>query len=337
MPLLLSHNSALERLRAVPPQVDTAKPVKQPLLLDEVSPARYEITKLKTADLGICQEPVHHLVSSRADISKSARLKTHRTKLEMIPGWLVREVKAGIYAAGPELCFIQMASEISLLGAVVLGHELCGSYSHFFRLVSGFYERRPLTTVAKIEAAIQQLDGMHGLNNARMALRWVRNCSASPMETVVSCMLALPTSMGGFGFVLPTLNYKVELDEAAQRITKTEEAKIDTAYENAMCGLEYDGWEYHRDAEKDRVRREALAHMGWTIYVANVDEGTDWEKLRDKVALMDKVPRQGRGSVDEKKGRDLLKRLLNATRCGIGLNDALFGVKVPRRKVTVHV
>lgn len=338
MSILLTHNTALERLRAVPPQVDMAKVVDAPLPLDGVSPFPYEITHLDCQALGISQSAMHHLVSKDVFPSKSERLKTHRTSLKEIPTGLIREVSTGVYVAGPELCFIQMAGMVSHLGAVVLGHELCGSYSHFAKFVSGFYERPPLTSVEKIEAAIHQLEGMRGLSHARKALRWVRDGSASPMETVVSCMLGLPTSMGGFGLVVPTLNLEVPLDDASQKITGTETAKIDTAYESAKCGLEYDGKEYHRDAIKDRLRREALSHEGWTIYVVDLEECLNWTKLRDKVSLLDTIPRQrGAGRVDEKLSRDLLKRLLRATRFGVGMNDVLFGVPVPRGKVKVHL
>lgn len=338
MPILISHNSALERLRSVPPQVDTATPVTHSVPMEEFRLLPYEITHLDLRSLGITQQPLHHLAPATTYQSKAHGLKTHLSKLNSLPPGLIREIQPGVYLSGPELCFIQMATHTSLLGAVVLGHELCGTYSHFSTFVSGFYERPALTSVAKIEAAIEQLAGMHGLSRARKALRWTRDGSASPMETVVSCMLSLPTSLGGFGLVLPTLNYKVTLDEASQRITKTKTARVDTAYVQILYGLEYDGQDYHRDAEKDRRRREALAHEGWTIFVVNVDEASDWAKLRDKVALLDKVPRQrGSGEVDEKTGRALLDRLLRATRYGVGMNAALFGVPVPRGRVKLHL
>lgn len=338
MSILLTHNTALERLRSVPPQVDKAKTVDESLPVADVSPLPYEITHLDCQALGICPSHLHHLVSKDAFRSKSEHLKTHRTSLQEIPAGLVREVVPGVYVAGPELCFIQMAGTVSPLGAVVLGHELCGSYSHFAKFASGFYERPPLTSVKKIEKVIQQLKGMRGLSHAQKALRWVRDGSASPMETVVSCMLGLPAPMGGFGLVPPTLNYEVTLDKAAQRITGTKTARIDTAYESAKCGLEYDGKEYHRDAAKDRQRREALSHEGWTIYVIDLDECLDWERLRDKVSLLDTIPRQrSAGEVDEKLSRDLLKRLLRATRFGVGMNGVLFGVPVPHGKVKVHL
>ena len=250
----------------------------------------------------------------------------------------------GFYSAGPELTFIQMADSMSLVGAVVLGHELCGSYSHFSKFVSGFYERPALTSTAAIQDAIKRLDGMHGLGPAAKALRWVRDGSASPMETVVSCMMHLPCSLGGFGLMPPELNCEEVLDQPARHISGKRTCRVDTAYRFVSDGvprkegLEFDGENYHRDSEADRVRREALAHMGWTIYVVNVDDMTTYRRIKEKVALLDKVPRQHRNEeVDERKGKELLERLLRATRFGVGMNSALFSVNVPRGLVKLHL
>jgi len=346
MSILLCHNSSLECLRAVPPQAEKLHPTTQALHLEEVTPARGELAKLEPQQVGIVQRPLHHLIPMGLRRSDARGVVSHRTGMKEVPQGLILEAAPDIYACGPEMTFVQMASCTSLVGAVVLGHELCGSYAHFARLVSGFYERPPLTSVERIKEAMEQLShmGMHGMKPAREALRWVRNGSASPMETVVSCMIHLPKSMGGFGLMAPMLNYEVQLDDAAKRMTGTDTCRVDTAYiyetngTRRKEGLEFDGRDYHRDAEADRMRREALAHMGWTIYVLNVDELKTYRKVRDKVALLDKIPRQrGLDEVEEKAGRQLLKRLLHATRCGMGLEAALFGVPLPKGKVKLHL
>ena len=338
MPILLSHNSALERLRSVPPQVDTARTLDVPLPIRSLSTAPSELRGMDLTSLGIRQLPVHHLVPSTKHQPQGGKARQHRCRLDAIPAGLVREIEPNVYAAGPELCFIQMAQVTSLLGAVVLGHELCGSYSHFAQMVSGFYERPPLTSVERISQAIEQLDGMYGTNRARKALQWVRDGSESPMETVVSCMLNLPTDMGGFGLVAPELNYEVKLDEVGRQITGTRTVRVDSGYPAQRVGLEYDGKDYHRDAVKDRLRREALMHEGWTVFLIDVDEMGDWKKLKNKVDLLGEVGRQhGSGEVEKAKSRTLLSRLLKATRCGVGLNAALFGTHVPKGVVKVHV
>ena len=63
-----------------------------------------------------------------------------------------------------------------------------------------------------------------------------------------------------------------------------------------------------------------------------------YDELKKRVDLMSSVPQMPRqGEVDTKLGAELLGRLLRATRFGVGLNGALFGVPVPRGKVKVHV
>lgn len=338
MPVLISHNSALELLRSVPPQALTPQHAMSDLTVSELRPWRGMNDYPTLQAHGLSLLPVHFLVPSSKHQVKSPVTKLHRTSLATIPNDLVREVSPGVFASGPELTFIQMASTMSLIGAVVLGHELCGTYSHFAKMASGFYERPPLTNVARIENAIKRLQGMYGLSRAHAALRWVRDGSASPMETVVSCMLHLPVKLGGFGKQAPQLNHVVPLDKVSQRITGKKTCRIDTAYPDTATGMEFDGEGYHRNAEKDRVRREALAHEGWTVYVVNVDEMSSYEELKKKVDLMSSVPQMPRqGEVDAKLGAELLGRLLRATRFGVGLNGTLFGVPVPRGKVKIHV
>ena len=337
MPILLSHNSALERLRAVPPQVDWARRTQTPVSLADLDPTGRDIAKTDFAQVGLLQSPVHYVVSSQERRTKRDAFKPHVCSLDTMPSGLLYDLGGGCFAAAPELTFIQMAQQTSLMGAVVLGYELCGTYSHFPRFISGFYERRALTTTLAIGNAIERLKGLRNLSPARDALKWVHDGSASPMETVVSCMLHFPATLGGFGLVSPSLNYEVPNDDAARTITGTKGCIIDNAYPDAKCGVEFDGREYHRDREKDRRRREALAHLGWTIYVLEVDDLTSYDAIEKKVALLDKVGRQPGAGPSREKGAVLLERLLRATRFGVGMNDALFGVDVPKGRVKVHI
>ncbi len=338
MPILLSHNSSLERLRSVPPQVDKATIMKEPLPLPQFAHVGSSPTELDLRSLGLLQRPVHLLVPPTRHGHFHASLRTHCCSLGALGPYLTKQIREDVYCCGPELAFIQMAGETSLIGAVVLGHELCGTYSPFAQMISGFYERPALTSVDKLRAATDAVSGMRGVKAARKALRWIRDGSASPMETVVSCMLSLPTAMGGYGMVLPKLNHEVTLDANEARIAGTSKPRIDTAYTEVLVGVEFDGKDYHRDAEADRKRREALAHKGWTIYALNVDELTTFSRLKEKVALLDTVPRQpGETMPGDEDAKSLLKRLLAATRCGVGTNAALFGTNVPLNLVKVHL
>lgn len=338
MPILLSHTSSLERLRSVPPQVDTAKNITQPMQMAQFAQAGDALSEEVLRSTGVVQRPAHRLVPSGRHEGGNDTARIHRLGFEEVPAGLLRAARDDVYYAGPEFTFALMAQATSLIGMVVLGHELCGTYAHFAQFVSGFYERPALTSVERIRGALGELRGLYGISMARRALRWVRDGSASPMETVVSCMLGLPTSMGGFGLVAPVLNYEVALAPAGRGITGTRTCRIDTAYPEVMVGVEFDGVAYHRDVERDRRRREVLAHEGWTIYVLNTEEMLNFSQLRNTVSLLDGVPRlRGSGPVSDAAARELLDRLLRATRFGVGLNAALFGTDVPRGLVRVHL
>lgn len=338
MPVILSHSSALELLRAVPPQVRMYPHVTEPLRLADISTNPRELRSLDVRPFGIRREPVHVLVSKTAREIQASDVKTHHFGPAVMPGGLLLELSSGVYAVGPELCFIQMARKSSLVGAVVLGCELCGRYSHFSEMVSGYYERPPLTSVEKIGEAVSALPGLYGVSRAREALRWVRDGARSPMETVLVAELFLPGRHKGLAFVSPELNYEVRLDDAAAAITGTKGCAIDVAWPGVRRGVEYDSLEFHLDPEKDLRRKEALEHMGWTINTIKLDQMTDHAALMRAVALFEgAVPRQPGGPAPTGEVAGLHARLLRATRCGMGLERALFGVAVPHGAVKVHV
>lgn len=338
MSIFLTHSAALELLRAIPPQVRSYSRVMEPLDARAVST---DLASLRTEDLtelGIAGRPLEVLAHRSSRSCEARGVRVRRFGLREIPAGLAREVAPGVYAAGPELIFVQLARDLPLVDAIVLGYELCGRYSHFAPQVSGFYERPPLTSVEKIARAIEQLDGMYGLSRAREALAWVRDGSRSPMETVTSCVLFLPARHRGLGFARPELNARVRLDAAAAAITGTRCCYVDAAWPGVRRGVEYDSAEFHKDPARDARRKEALQHMGWVLYSIDLDRMTNVSELLKAVALLaDEVPHQSEGSAPPEAVAELHRDLLRATRFGLGLGAALFGTAVPRGRVRIHV
>ncbi len=339
MPVILSHSSALERLRSVPPRFDTSKPLDRSSSVPSDRPDCRRLARLDFKALGVSQEPIHLLVPGQTRGNRSKRFCFHALDSCTFPFAALRTLGADIYTAGPELCFIQMTRKTSHVGAIVLGYELCGSYSHFAPLVSGFYERPPLTSKKRIGQLLGQLKGYRGMDKGRSALPYILDGSASPMETVLACMLTLPNDLGGEGFIMPELNLVVALSEAEKQMTGTDTCRIDLAWTEKHIGLEYYGGPYHTDEVADRKRREALAHAGWTIYVVDIDRiGTYAEYAKLLALLKDAVPR--RSHCKPAKAGDskaLLKRLLKATRCNRGMEAALFAPCVPPGSMKLHV
>ena len=259
--------------------------------------------------------------------------------MPLLPGELLRIIGPDQYASGPELAFLQMASMKSLLELIVLGFELCGSYSHFAPFVSGFYERTPLTSVQRIKDALDHLRGHHGIKRARKALDFVLDGCASPMETVLACMLTLPNDMGGEGFAPPIPNKEVILDEIARRITGTRTCRVDLAWEDNRIGFEYFGGPFHTDEAKDRLRREALSHEKWTIFTADISRISSYSRYSALLGLIkETIPRKsGMKEPENYASKDLFRKLMAATRSGLGVDAALFAPFVSARGVKLHL
>lgn len=337
MSIIVSHNSALEYLRSVPPQERGDNRTTEPLEIPG-PPGKHELSLLKTARLGTRQESTHLLTSRNHAQIRASSVLPHQSSLGEIPAGLLLDAGNDIYVCGPELVFIQMLSRISPLGSIVLGYELCGSYSHFAPLISGFYDRPALTTKQRVLDAVELMPGAHNVEKARKVLDLILEGSASPMETVTSNILFLPESMGGQSLVMPEINYEVKLDDVASRITGTRTCVIDGAWPELDKGYEYNGGD-HTDPIKDRNRLEALAHMGYSIYTIDANRMMDFSELKKVVNLITSdVPRRGGfGAPDEESMRQLHRRLLTSTRCGLGLDAALFGVPVKGLGIRTHL
>ena len=339
MPVIISHNSALERLRAVPPQANNASRYPEAVMLDSDSSSARQARKMKIEKMGLLSSPVHILVDPSTRRSESERVVTHSQDLHAIPPNLLLKVDDDLYASSCELCFLQMASSLTKTELIALGFELCGSYSHFAPPISGYYERNPLTTASSISFALDALKGAYGISGARSGLKWVLDGSASPMETVCACMLTLPNSMGGEGFIAPQLNFEVPLDEAGRRITGKKTCRIDMAWPDQMLGIEYNGADSHTDEKADRLRREALQRKGWTIFVMDKERLFTYKDYSDLLGLIDgKIPRRkGMGQADRAASKQLLNDVLAATRCSLGYDAVLFAPCVPKGCVKLHL
>ena len=349
---VLSHNSSLALLRSVPPQTGLLTPTSEAIRTESLTPSARDLSVCDADRLGIAR-PLHVLTAGSRPPLRIEGVTSHGISAQEIPAGLLWSYDTGprtdmtgphtdppaLLTCGPELTFIQMTTRLNLAGRVVLGHELCGTYSQFARMISGYYERPALTTRADIERATRLMTGMRGVTMARQALKWVREGARSPMETIVSCMLFLPPSEGGYGFAQPTLNYEVPLDARARAITQTSTCYVDAAWPNLKLGIEYDSSAWHHDPDKDRRRREALTHMGWTIYTLQLDDMRGFAALDRMVSLFaERVPRaRGNGSASASAKDRLLKRLFTLTRCGLGLEAALFGVPVARDSVQTYL
>ncbi|MBQ9058122.1 MAG: hypothetical protein IJ125_02935 [Atopobiaceae bacterium] len=348
MPVIISHQSALEYLRAVPPPFFGAQRLQTNYDLAHESTTRSDLRHFRPADVGLSLPQTHVLMHAYSQRGRDPQYSYHVCQAtDLAPGSILR-IGDNVYSCGPEFAFYQLSQKLSQLQAVVLACELCAKYSHFAKPVSGFYQRPPLTSVAQMQQFLDKHPSLMFQKKARAALSYALDNSESPMETVMALFLSLPRVIGGFNCLPPNLNYEVPLDEAGRRMIQKTHCRVDLAWPELKIGLEYDGKEYHGDAVGDRRRREALLHLGWQIFTVSFDDISSIYRLERSVLqpLADKLPRRNpptrsRGGLDEAvsdkeerlRREHLLNTLLAETRFGWGLTAAFFPFTNSNQKI----
>ena len=140
----------------------------------------------------------------------------------------------------PERCFVDAASQLTLLDAVAAGDWLVGS---------------GLASRERLAAEVAASAGVHGVAAARKALAYVRPRVESPRETVLRLLLVLA------GLPEPLTNTNV------LRGTNVI-ARADLMYPQYRVIVEYDGRHHAEDAyqwNRDLDRHDALADEGWRL------------------------------------------------------------------------
>jgi len=265
--------------------------------------------------------PLHVLVSSDNVRKRHRYLQCHICSGEF-PNGSFRRLGSGLVVSSPELCFLQMASVLSFIDLVSLGYELCGSYRLIKEkttgqeeLNKGFRNDLALTSVAKLNSYAMKAVNLKGCKNARRALIFIIDGSASPMETILTMLLTLPYRFGGFGLPYPLLNFGIDIPQSASDsksifpviITISSTGSIhksknvsdnktkyycDLYWPDKKVALEYDSDEYHTGSsriEKDAIRRNALASAGVTVITASRRQVSDAGKLHELAEVISKL------------------------------------------------
>ena len=266
MRVFISHQSALEYWRkqlALPH--DSARRRCSVMLAD--NPPSTEYVKLLGLSL-----PLSIMLRKDNRRWASKCMKQHVFTGETPEGCFVN-VKDGVFVSSPEFCFFQMASQLSLVGLIVLGYELCGGYSMPAANSPdvperGFHLRSPLTNTKKLKAFISRMRGVNGHQKALRALRFILEGSASPMETKLAILLTLPYSLGGFGLPKPELNARIILSKAAENVSNKEFYRCDLFWPEQNIAVEYDSDLFHtgsKQISEDSKKRNALMTMGINV------------------------------------------------------------------------
>jgi hypothetical protein len=290
MEWIISHQSALEFWRRTKAEVSLAGN-KLCAINPPIKPLHEK--ELKSENLCNLTMPLHVLTGSGNARKVSRKMQCHVSSGEF-PKESFIQMASGLTVSSPELCFLQMAGELSLTDIVTLGYEFCGSY----RLDSGnepdkgFRTDLPLTCVARLDSYLAKASGLKGCTNARRALRFIADGSASPMETVLTVLLTFPYRLGGYGFSLPLLNYRVDVPVGTTKGAGKSTYYCDLYWPTGQLDVEYDSDAYHTGSDriaKDAIRRNALLNAGVTVVTVSRKQIIEALRFRELAELLSKL------------------------------------------------
>ena len=214
-------------------------------------------------------ETIHILVADARSRSNARGVASH-CHSGPIPLNGLRMLADGVFVAGPELCFAQMAQVLTDERELIeFGFELCGSYEHDVTAGNGYRERPALSTTSRLSGTLEGLSGLAGIKTARWALRYVRDGSRSPMETAHIMTLVLPKRIGGLGIRGIEMNYRIDIPTHLRHLVRTRYVVCDGYLPARRLDLEYNGFHHNEEARKaaDEERRNVLEAMGHYVKI----------------------------------------------------------------------
>lgn len=131
---------------------------------------------------------------------------------------------------------------------------------------AGCYDALPLATVSSIHDFAVNNPSLRGSHRVRKILPYLAGGSASSRETKLALLLGLPCHYGGYGLGVPSLNYKVVLNDEARAAARRSFVRCDLCWPESKLDVEYQS-RFAHEGEGARVRdsrrSNALASMGW--------------------------------------------------------------------------
>lgn len=286
MAILLSHTSALEfwrspegRLWRRNPRGERpsnlrpgAKTRREPVALESesarmlYSPSRKDAQDaLGSPRLGLTR-PIHVLVPGRNWRTSSKLIRSH-VQTTSLPARYIVGISPGVFAVTPELCFIQLSSELPTAKLLAIGFELCGTYRVSQLDQIGFSKAEALCTPAEIEKTAQSV-ATRGARRAEQLAKYLISGSASPMETALALILTLPARYGGYGIPQPVMNKLVPVKAGQGRGVDKRHYRCDLAWPEKGIAVEYDSDAFHTGSERiaaDAKRRNSLSYLGYRV------------------------------------------------------------------------
>lgn len=207
--------------------------------------------------------PLELLVSSHREMRRNKQIATRLIETPL-PERSFYQKEQGLYVCSPELIFLLAARMAPLRSLIALGCELCGTYS-LNGASSAAIKHAQITDVKTISEYLNKVPGMRGIKDAKQALQYVADGSASPRETDVYMQYCLKPKLGSFGLGGVKLNHTIDLKNypQARNITNLEKITPDLYWPKYKIAIEYESTQWHgayvSNKELQRINRRKLA------------------------------------------------------------------------------
>ena len=249
-------------------------------------PEKYDLANDKEVIWQVMQkyripEPLT-VISPRAEERQRSKWMRCLTRYENYPAFAFLELETiqipdgigglipcQILIACPELCFMQAASKCSFLETIRLGYDLCRTYLLDDKSEFGQTHRNPPVSMEMLRVFLSRMEGKRGCRDACRALKYVRDCSNSPMETRLAIVQTLPFVLGGLNIDRQEMNGEVIFSEQAALIFQRNKCSCDLLWRDKKVAMEYDSNKVHlTPAQHDWDKRKATALMadGYKVF-----------------------------------------------------------------------
>lgn len=198
-----------------------------------------------------------------------------------VPG-AYHQILPHVFVASPATTFIQLSKVLRKESLVLLGYELCGSYSISQCAEFGFEACEPVLNSDELKLLVSKFTGRNGIKLARWAANHITDGAASPMESRLAILLTLPKRSGGFGLPKPRINKTIQLPPTAKSFNKTSTLRPDFLWETQQVALEYDSALWHSSEKAyihDSERRNLFNSLGISSISVTRDEIKNEEKM----------------------------------------------------------
>lgn len=215
----------------------------------------------------VLSRPVHLYVPAEGE-RRSSAVRVCSVGRGHLPHGAFSEVD-GVWVPTPEYCFVEAGHSMGLVGQVLLGMELCGSYVLDAAGDAGFLRTSPVTTRERLAAFCANAPSLRGVKQARRAASLVLDRSASPAESRLAALLFFPKRLGGYELRPGRLNHRFEIARPGETGHSVRRNVVpDISWDDCTTVIEYDSDACHTGSSAlahDARRRNAFSAAGLSV------------------------------------------------------------------------